>query len=63
MTPEQKARELIDEQLDETGWAVQLAGEMGNVLFEGGAGETVRSNLLRWNSTLRLCYSQDRCPI
>ncbi len=28
MTPEQKARELIDDQLHQTGWAVQSADEM-----------------------------------
>ncbi len=28
MTPEQKARELIDDQFHQTGWAVQLADEM-----------------------------------
>ena len=28
MTPEQKARELIDDQLHQTGWAVQSASEM-----------------------------------
>ena len=28
MTPEQKAREEIDDQLQQTGWAVQSAGEM-----------------------------------
>jgi type I restriction enzyme R subunit len=28
MTPEQEAREEIDDQLHQTGWAVQSAGEM-----------------------------------
>ncbi|MGA2257207.1 MAG: hypothetical protein ABSG53_21340 [Thermoguttaceae bacterium] len=28
MTPEQKARKLIDDQLQQTGWAVQSADEM-----------------------------------
>jgi type I restriction enzyme R subunit len=37
MTPEQKARERIDEQLDETGWTVQSAAEMDITAARGVA--------------------------
>jgi len=37
MTPERKARELIDDQLQQTGWAVQNAGEMDITAARGVA--------------------------
>ena len=37
MTPEEKARELIDDQLGETGWAVQSADEMNITAARGVA--------------------------
>jgi hypothetical protein len=37
MTPEQKARELIDDQLQQTGWSVQSADEMDITAARGVA--------------------------
>ncbi len=55
MTPEQKARELIDEQLDQTGWAVQSADKMN---ISAARGVAVREFPLKASFNEKVLNSQ-----
>ena len=52
MTPEQEAREEIDDQLQQTGWAVQNASEMDI----SGKKRCQRPNLGNMRYITEICY-------